>query len=42
MKRVSIGLGILMTFFFLAMFLMADAEMPASSDPVAAAEKAAR
>jgi len=26
MKRASIGLGILVTFFLLAMFLMADAE----------------
>ena len=42
MKRVSIGLGILMTFFFLAMFLMADAEIPAASDPVAAADATAR
>ena len=28
MKRASIGLGILVTFFILAMFLMADAEVP--------------
>ncbi|MGH7399304.1 MAG: hypothetical protein ACRELW_17415 [Candidatus Rokuibacteriota bacterium] len=27
MKRASIGLGILVTFFILAMFLMADAEV---------------
>ncbi len=29
MKRLSIGLGILVTFFLLAMFLMSDAEGPA-------------
>ncbi len=32
MKRLSIGLGILVTFFLLAMFLMADAEVPAVDD----------
>jgi hypothetical protein len=35
MKRISIGLGVLVTFFLLAMFLMADAEVPSVSDPVA-------
>ena len=33
MKRASIGLGILVTFFILAMFLMADAEVPPVDDP---------
>jgi hypothetical protein len=33
MKRASIGLGILVTFFILAMFLMADAEVPQVDDP---------
>jgi hypothetical protein len=32
MKRASIGLGILVTFFILAMFLMADAEVPPLDD----------
>ena len=32
MKRATIGLGILVTFFLLAMFLMADAEVPAVND----------
>lgn len=32
MKRASIGLGILVTFFLLAMFLMADAEVPPLDD----------
>jgi hypothetical protein len=32
MKRASIGLGILVTFFILAMFLMADAEVPVTED----------
>jgi hypothetical protein len=36
MKRASIGLGVLVTFFLLAMFLMADAEVPpVDSTPVA-------
>ncbi|HEY7250762.1 MAG TPA: hypothetical protein VIG37_09705 [Methylomirabilota bacterium] len=35
MKRASIGLGILVTFFLLAMFLMADAEVqPLDDTPV--------
>lgn len=35
MKRASIGLGILVTFFLLAMFLMADAEIqPVDDTPV--------
>lgn len=42
MKRVSIGLGILVTFFLLAMFLMADAEVPPVSDPVVTTGAAAR
>ncbi len=32
MKRASIGLGILVTFFILAMFLMADAEVTPLDD----------
>lgn len=36
MKRASIGLGVLVTFFLLAMFLMADAEVPTAETPVAA------
>jgi hypothetical protein len=36
MKRATIGLGVLVVFFLLAMFLMADAEVPvADSTPVA-------
>jgi len=42
MKRVSIGLGILVTFFLLAMFLMVDAEVPAVSDPVVTTGSVAR
>jgi hypothetical protein len=42
MKRVSIGLGILVTFFLLAMLLMVDAEVPAVSDPVVTTGAAAR
>jgi hypothetical protein len=42
MKRVSIGLGILVTFFLLAMFLMVDAEVAAVSDPVVTTGAAAR
>jgi hypothetical protein len=35
MKRASIGLAILVTFFLLAMFLMADAEVtPVDDAPV--------
>ena len=33
MKRASIGLGILITFFLLAMFLMTDAEISQVDDP---------
>lgn len=33
MKRASIGLGVLVTFFILAMFLMADAEVTPVDDP---------
>lgn len=33
MKRAWIGLGILATFFVLAMFLMADAEVTPLDDP---------
>jgi hypothetical protein len=32
MKRATIGLGVLVTFFLLAMFLMADAEVPPVDD----------
>jgi hypothetical protein len=42
MKRASIGLGILVTFFILAMFLMADAEVPPLDDPAAPASAPAR
>jgi len=43
MKRASIGLGILVTFFLLAMFLMADAEVqPADDSPVLTSTSAAR
>ena len=42
MKRVSIGLGILVTFFLLAMLLMVDAEVPPVNDPVATTGAAAR
>ncbi|HSE05496.1 MAG TPA: hypothetical protein VLK35_15210 [Methylomirabilota bacterium] len=33
MKRASIGLAILVTFFIIAMFLMADAEVTPVDDP---------
>jgi hypothetical protein len=33
MKRASIGFGIIITFFILAMFLMADAEVAPVDDP---------
>ena len=33
MKRASIGFGILIIFFILAMFLMADAEVTPVDDP---------
>ncbi len=33
MKRASIGFAILITFFILAMFLMADAEVTPVDDP---------
>ncbi|HJR01542.1 MAG TPA: hypothetical protein VKA83_07930 [Methylomirabilota bacterium] len=33
MKRASIGFGIIITFFILAMFLMADAEVTPVDDP---------
>jgi hypothetical protein len=42
MKRVSIGLGILVTFFLLAMFLMVDAEVPPVNDSVVTTGAAAR
>ena len=42
MKRASIGLGILVTFFLLAMFLMADAEVPAVDDTAVVSTSAAR
>lgn len=42
MKRVSIGLGILVTFFLLAMFLMVDAEVSPVSDPMVTTGAAAR
>ena len=33
MKRASLGFGIIVTFFLLAMFLMADAEVTPVDDP---------
>jgi hypothetical protein len=42
MKRASIGLGILVTFVLLAMFLMADAEVPAVDDAAVVSTSAAR
>jgi hypothetical protein len=42
MKRATIGLGILVTFFLLAMFLMADAEVPPGDDTAVVASTAAR
>ena len=43
MKRASIGLGILVTFFLVAMFLMSDAEVTPVDDPsVVSAGAAAR
>ena len=42
MKRASIGLGVLLTFFLLAMFLMADAEVPAVDDAAVVSTSAAR
>lgn len=42
MKRATIGLGILVTFFLLAMFLMADAEVPAVDDAAVVSTSAAR
>ena len=42
MKRASIGFGILVTFFLLAMFLMADAEVQAQDDSPALTSSSAR
>jgi hypothetical protein len=43
MKRASIGLGILVTFFLLAMFLMADAEVqPLDDSPALTSSSSAR
>lgn len=42
MKRASIGLGILVTFFLLAMFLMADAEVPSPDSTTVTTRAAAR
>ena len=42
MKRASIGFGIIVTFFLLAMFLMADAEVPAVDDTAVVTSTAAR
>jgi hypothetical protein len=43
MKRASIGVGILLMFFLLAMFLMADAEVqPLDDTPMVTAHGAAR
>ena len=42
MKRASIGFGIIVTFFLLAMFLMADAEVPPVDDAAVVTSTAAR
>ena len=42
MKRATIGFGVLVTFFLLAMFLMADAEVPAVDDAAVVSTSAAR
>lgn len=42
MKRASIGFGILVTFFLLAMFLMADAEVQPQDDSPALTSSSAR
>jgi len=42
MKRASIGLGVLVTFFLLAMFLMADAEVAPPDSPTVTTSAAAR
>lgn len=42
MKRVSIGLGILVGFFLLAMLLMVDAEVPPVNEPAVTTDAAAR
>ena len=42
MKRATIGFGILVTFFILAMFLMADAEVPTVDDTAVVTSTAAR
>jgi hypothetical protein len=43
MKRASIGLGIVVIFFLLAMFLMADAEVqPVEDTPVVTTSAPAR
>jgi hypothetical protein len=43
MKRATIGFGILVTFFLLAMFLMADAEVqPVDDTPVITTSASAR
>lgn len=42
MKRASIGFGILVTFFILAMFLMADAEVTPVDDPALSTSAPAR
>jgi hypothetical protein len=41
MKRATIGLGVLVTFFLLAMFLMADAEVPPADDAAVVTSTAA-
>ena len=40
MKRASIGFGIIITFFILAMFLMADAEVTPVDDPALVSARA--
>src|SRR6202045_1048612 len=42
MKRATIGFGVLVTFFLLAMFLMADAEVPTVDDTAVVTSTSAR
>ena len=42
MKRATIGFGVLVTFFLLAMFLMADAEVPQADDAAVVISTSAR
>jgi hypothetical protein len=42
MKRATIGFGVLVTFFLLAMFLMADAEVSTVDDTAVVTSTSAR